>query len=185
VPSKIWLDPYGYRIVWSYRKHHSAGWWTFLLRSPKRYWTNAHRTRLPLKSSRLGLGQSSSDEEILNGLLRAYFQHGYLTLEKADALRSPPIDGVRIQSFDAVVSDRSAGVETWDPSLAYEAPFDRFRFGGMPIGKGDRLFIQHMLAGMRPEHGQAVAVVDLAALLQGVRKLESDGRSLRPICWMR
>lgn len=121
-----------------------------------------------------GMGQSASDEDTLHGLLRAFYQHGSLTFEKADALKSPPNDGVRLQAFDVVVSDLSAGTGAWDPSLGYEDPFDRFRFGGAPKGKGEWPFIQHMLACMHPGRGLAIAVVDLAVLLRTGK--ESDIR---------
>lgn len=125
-------------------------------------------------SSAWGLGQSSADEDILHGLLRAFFQHDSLTFEKADALKSPPVDGVGLQAFDSVVSDLSGGAEAWDPELGVRDPFGRFRYGVAPKGKGEWPFIQHMLACMRPDHGLAIAVVDLAALLRAGK--ESDIR---------
>lgn len=122
--------------------------------------------------SSFGLGQSAADEDILHGLLRAYFMHGALAFEKADALRSPPIDGGILQSFDVVVSDLSAGADTWDPELGARDSLRRFRYGTAPKGKGEWPFIQHMLACMRPGHGMAVAVVDLAALLREGKEAE-------------
>ncbi|OPG83989.1 hypothetical protein B2J73_06905 [Stutzerimonas stutzeri] len=124
--------------------------------------------------SSFGLGQSAADEDILHGLLRAYFMHGSLTFEKADALRSPPIDGGILQSFDVVVSDLSAGADTWDPEVGARDSLRRFRYGTAPKGKGEWPFIQHMLACMRSDHGSAIAVVDLAALLRAGK--ESDIR---------
>lgn len=119
-----------------------------------------------------GLGQSSADEDILHGLLRAFFQHNSLTFEKADALKSPPVDGVGLQVFDSVVSDLSGGAEAWDPELGVRDPFGRFRYGAAPKGKGEWPFIQHMLACMRPDHGLAIAVVDQAALLRAGKDAE-------------
>lgn len=119
-----------------------------------------------------GLGQSSCEEDILHGLLRAYFMHGSLTFEKADALRSPPTVEGSLQSFDAVVSDLSAGADTWDPELGTMDPFYRFKYGAAPRGKGEWPLIQHMLACMRPDHGVAIAVVDLAALLRAGKEAE-------------
>lgn len=119
-----------------------------------------------------GLGQSAADEDILHGLLRAYFMHGSLTFEKADALKSPPVDGGSLQSFDAVVSDLSAGADTWDTVLGYEDPLGRFRYGTAPKGKGEWPFIQHMLACMNSHHGLVIAVVDLAALLRAGKEAE-------------
>ncbi len=119
-----------------------------------------------------GLGQSTADEDILHGLLRAYFMHGSLTFEKADALKSPPVDGVELQAFDSVISDLSGGAEAWDPELGVRDPFGRFRYGVAPKGKGEWPFIQHMLACMRPDHGLAIAVVDQAALLRAGKDAE-------------
>lgn len=119
-----------------------------------------------------GLGQSAADEDILHGLLRAYFMHGSLTFEKADALKSPPVDGGSLQSFDAVVSDLSAGADTWDPVLGHEDPLGRFRYGTAPKGKGEWPFIQHMLACMNSNQGLVIAVVDLAALLRAGKEAE-------------
>ncbi len=125
-------------------------------------------------SSAWGLGQSSADEDILHGLLRAFFQHDSLTFEKADALKSPPNDGVGLQSFDVVVSDLSESADVWATELGAGDPFGRFKYGIAPKGKGEWPLIQHMLACMRPDHGLAIAVVDLAALLRAGK--ESDIR---------
>lgn len=122
--------------------------------------------------SACGLGQSSADEDILHGLLRAFFKHDSLTFEKADALKSPPVDGVSLQAFDSVVSDLSGGAEAWDPELGVRDPFGRFRYGVASKGKGEWPFIQHMLACMRPDHGLAIAVVDQAALLRAGKDAE-------------
>ncbi|RRV03303.1 hypothetical protein EGJ28_24290 [Stutzerimonas xanthomarina] len=122
--------------------------------------------------SSFGLGHTAADEDILHGLLRAYFMQGSLAFEKADALSSPPINEGIIQSFDVVVSDLSAGADTWDPELGARDSLRRFRYGTAPKGKGEWPFIQHMLACMRPGHGMAVAVVDLAALLREGKEAE-------------
>ena len=119
-----------------------------------------------------GVGQSESDEDNLHGLLRAFYQHSSLRFEKADALKSPPNDGVRLQAFDVVVSDLSVGADVWDPELGARDRFGRFRYGIAPKGKGEWPFIQHMLACMRPDHGVAIAVVDLASLLRAGKEAE-------------
>ena len=123
-------------------------------------------------SSAWGLGQSSADEDILHGLLRAFFQHDSLTFEKADALKSPPSDGVRLQSFDVVVSDLSESADVWATELGAGDPFGRFKYGIAPKGKGEWPLIQHMLACMRKDQGVAIAVVDLAALLRAGKEAE-------------
>lgn len=123
-------------------------------------------------SSAWGLGQSSADEDILHGLLRAFFQHDSLTFEKADALKSPPSDGVRLQSFDVVVSDLSESADIWATELGAVDPFGRFKYGIAPKGKGEWPLIQHMLACMRKDQGLAIAVVDLAALLRAGKEAE-------------
>ncbi|KFJ89609.1 hypothetical protein JF55_24020 [Pseudomonas sp. 1-7] len=119
-----------------------------------------------------GLGQSARDEDALHGLLRAYFKNGSLTFEKADALKSPLTDGIHLRAFDVVVADLSVAPDTWDPVLSYEDPFNRFRFGIAPKGKGEWPLIQHMLACMHRDHGAAIAVVDVAALLRGGKEAE-------------
>ena len=123
-------------------------------------------------SSAWGLGQSSADEDILHGLLRAFFQHDSLTFEKADALKSPPSDGVRLQSLDVVVSDLSESADVWATELGAVDPFGRFKYGIAPKGKGEWPLIQHMLACMRKDQGVAIAVVDLAALLRAGKEAE-------------
>ncbi len=123
-------------------------------------------------SSAWGLGQSSADEDILHGLLRAFFQHDSLTFEKADALKSPPNDGVGLQSFDVVVSDLSESADVWATELGAGDPFGRFKYGIAPKGKGEWPLIQHMLACMRKDQGVAIAVVDLAALLRAGKEAE-------------
>lgn len=70
-------------------------------------------------------------------MLRAFFQHDSLTFEKADALKSPPSDGVRLQSFDVVVSDLSESADVWATELGAVDPFGRFKYGIAPKGKGE------------------------------------------------
>ncbi|MCQ4327582.1 hypothetical protein CXK94_22050 [Stutzerimonas stutzeri] len=122
-----------------------------------------------------GLGQSACDEGVLYGLLRAFFKEGTLRFEQADALKSPPCNHTRLQVYDVVVSDLSGGVDTWDPELGAMDPFGRFKFGTASKGRGEWPFIQHMLACMHPDHGIAIAVVDLAALTRTGKESEIRG----------
>ena len=119
-----------------------------------------------------GLGQSAADEDILHGLLRAYFMEGSLKFEKADALSSPLFKWGDPQFFDVVVSDRSAVAVTWDPEVCDRDLLNRFRYGTAPTGKGEWSFIQHMLACLNSYHGLVITVVDLAALLRAGKEAE-------------
>lgn len=81
------------------------------------------------------------------------------SLAWGDALRAPRLlDGERLRTFDAVVSDPPYSLSNWGREQAEFDPFQRFAYGLPPAGNGDMAWIQHAVATLKTT-GRAVLVV--------------------------
>ena len=120
-------------------------------------------------SDATGLGQALKESDTFHGLLRASSQDGELGIEKADALKLPPLESGYLRKFDLVVSDLSAGEDAWDQSICEADPFSRFRFGLPSPARGEFALIQHMIATMSSPDGVTMVIVDQSVLTRSGR----------------
>jgi type I restriction enzyme M protein len=107
-----------------------------------------------------------SNMNTLSTATMSLFMHGILDFElcAADTLTNPGFtDGNRLRTFDAIVVNPPANVAVRDPQLLSHDPFGRFRFGEIPKRSSEWLFVQHVLASLKPQ-GRA-AILSLAGLL--------------------
>jgi type I restriction-modification system DNA methylase subunit len=122
-----------------------------------------------LPSGATGLGQALKESDAFHGLLRASSQDGELGIEKADALKLPPLESEYLRKFDLVVSDLSAGEDAWDQATCEADPFSRFRFGLPSPARGEFALIQHMIATMSSPDGVTMVIVDQSVLTRSGR----------------
>jgi type I restriction enzyme M protein len=102
------------------------------------------------------------------------FMHGILNFElcAADTLIHPAFtDGNRLKTFDAIVVNPPANVPVRDEDRLSHDPYGRFRFGKIPKRSSEWLFVQHVLASLKPQ-GRAAILSPAGLLFRGGAELE-------------
>jgi type I restriction enzyme M protein len=95
--------------------------------------------------------------------------HGRLDsrIEWRDTIRHPKLcDSEGLMLFDRVIANPPFSLDEWGREVAENDPYERFRFGLPPKGKGDLAFVQHMVATLNA-HGQLAVVMPHGVLFRG------------------